>query len=368
MKSIKSSNNCLALLLLLYLFSLLSCTLSSNSGSEEYLISRNIILIIADGMGPEQVKAAGYFGNGAAGSLSFENLPYRTEMTTYSKNFFVTDSAAAATAMATGRKVFNKVISMGIPGPRQDLETILEKASGQGKKTGLVTTAYITHATPAAFAAHTENRYNNDEIAEDYLNASRPDVLFGGGSDSLSVADAEKAGYVTAENLMEMQAFTAEENGLFMGSFGNGHMPYMYDGAGDLPELSDMALKAIELLEQDEYGFFLMIEAGRIDHAGHANDLVRNIYEVLELSDTVEKVLAWADGRDDTTIIVTADHETGGLKVINNNGPAALPDVSWGTGGHTGIKVPVYIWGNHGRLLSESIRDNTDIYHELMVE
>ena len=351
---------------LLFVFTFSGC--SSGSEYDGHLISPHVILIIGDGMGFEQVKAAGYYQYGEAGLLSFENLPYQTEMTTSSQSSSVTDSAASATAMATGRKVANGVISRDIPGSYRDLKTMLEIASANGKSTGLVTTTFITHATPAAFAAHTASRGNYEEIGNDYLSRSRPDVLFGGGSDSLGITDAESAGYISAGNLTELEAFTADSSAFFLGSFGTDHMPYMYDGMGDLPELSDMALKVLVLLEQDDDGFFLMIEGGRIDHAGHDNDLIRNIYEVLELSDTVEKVLEWAEGRTDTTIIVTADHETGGLAVLANNGVGVLPDVSWSTGGHTGIEVPVYIWGNQAQQLSEAIADNTDIYHALVVD
>jgi alkaline phosphatase len=319
-------------------------------------------------MGPEQIKAAGFYKYGETGSLYFEKLPYQTEMSTQSFSLLPTDSAASATAMATGHRVFNKVLSLQIPGRKTPMKTILEIAEDNGKKTGLVTTAFVTHATPAAFASHTENRKNYVEIGRQYLNISRPNVLFGGGTESLSLKEAQNAEYKTVRNLGELNNLNDSESDYYMGYFGSGYMPYMYDGMGDLPELSDMALKAIDILEEDEDGFFLMIEAGRIDHAGHDNDLIRNIHEVLELSDTVEKVLQWAEGRSDTIIIVTADHECGGLHIRRNNGAGNLPDVSWRLKGHTNRKVPVYLWGDRAEELSKSIKSNRDIFHGLVIE
>ncbi|MHC4544218.1 MAG: alkaline phosphatase, partial [Planctomycetota bacterium] len=110
---------------------------------------KNVIFFIGDGMGPEQVKAAGMYAWGAAGTLSFESFPYNGELTTYSANASITDSAAASTALATGVKVDNGVISIAKPGDGSELETLLERFKAQGKSTGLVTTVYVTHATPA---------------------------------------------------------------------------------------------------------------------------------------------------------------------------------------------------------------------------
>ena len=343
--------------------------ISCSSGSSDSLstVSRNIILIIGDGMGPEQIKAAGYYLHGQAGQLSFEEFPYQTTMTTYSADSDITDSAASASAMATGRKVNNGCLSID-PETGDSLQTILEIAHAEGVMTGLVTTAISVHATPAAFASHVTDRNNYGEIGRQYLEDSRPDVVFGGGNENLTVEMAESAGYTAAENLITLQELIYKKGSHYIGSFGDDHLPYMYDGAGDLPELSDMALKALALLEESDKGFFLMIEAGRIDHAGHANDLVRNVFEVIELSDTVEQVLAWAEGRHDTVIIVTADHETGGLTVLQNNGAGNLPDVAWSTTGHTGIEVPVYIWGDNAEYLESFIQDNTSIFDGLVSE
>jgi len=108
--------------------------------------------------------------------------------------------------------------------------------------------------------------------------------------------------------------------------------------------------------------FFLMIEAGRIDHASHGNDIIRTVYETIELSDTISMLLEWADGRNDTVILLTADHETGGLTVTEETAIGVAPVVSWSRGGHTGVNVPLYAWGKNADLFDVGILDNTDIY------
>ncbi len=354
-----------SLLILFTLISLNSCFFPSYPDRDYKVISKNTILIIGDGMGDEQIKAAGYYEYGETGHLSFEDFPYKTHMTTYSANSPITDSAASASAMATGEKVNNGVLSMD---GNTELLTLLEIARDEGKMTGLVSTATIVHATPAAFASHTIDRSNYNEIGRQYMNRSRPDVIFGGGDVNLSVTMAELQDYRVSQNATELSGLDYAPGDKYFGFFGTGYMPYMYDGTDSLPELSDMAMKALDLLEESDTGFFLMIEAGRIDHAGHANDLIRNIYEVLELSDTVSRVIDWASGKNDTVVIVTADHETGGLTVLNNNGIHNLPDVSWSTTGHTDVNVPVYIWGENGEILQSRIRDNTDIFHSLVIQ
>ena len=166
-------------------FGLIACVSCGDLGSWYESASApkrptNVILFIGDGMGPEQVKAASHY---AGGPLSFERLPYHGRAMTWpaSNPLDVTDSAAAATAMATGMKVSNGVLSVAIPGDGRPLPTILEQFKQMGRSTGLVTTTYITHATPAAFAAHVASRDKHDLIAQDYLQRTRPDVMLGGG-------------------------------------------------------------------------------------------------------------------------------------------------------------------------------------------
>jgi alkaline phosphatase len=322
---------------------------------------KNMLFFIGDGMGFQQVKAAGMYANGVDGSLSFEAFPYQAEMTTSSADSFITDSAAAATAMATGFKVNNGVVSMAYPGDGRELETLLEYFSNRGKSTGLVTTTYITHATLAAFGAHEPDRENLSEIATDYLSQTHPNVLFGGGANGMSSVSAVQAGYTVVSDRPEMESLDTENINSVSGQFGNTHLPYEYDGLGSLPHLSEMTLKALEVLDNNPDGFFLIVEGGRIDHAGHANDIERNVFETVEFSYAVEKAIDWAQNRTDTLILVTADHETGGLAVLQNNGKGNFPVVSWSTTGHTAQNVPVYAWGENAEMVN-GVMDNTDLF------
>ncbi|WP_231636885.1 MULTISPECIES: alkaline phosphatase [Planktothricoides] len=353
-----------------------SCVAASSTGStiaqsrvwtthEGKQAPKNVILLIGDGMGPEQVKAAGMYAHGTPGKLSFEQFPHQGEVTTYSANNSITDSAAGGTAIATGVKVNNGVISMAIPGDGQPLKTVLEKYQAAGKSAGLVTTTEMTHATPAAFAAHQQGRSQQAEIAQQYLNTTRPEVLFGGGGAGMSPKAAKSAGYTVVINRQQMQALDTETVTRVSGQFGQGHLPYESDGVGDLPHLREMAKTALNILDNDPDGLFLMIEGGRIDHAGHENHLQRNVMETLQFAETVAEVFKWAENNPDTLIIVTADHETGGLKVLKNNGQGQFPQVSWSSHDHTGANVGIYGWGPNSDQVSGTM-ENTDVFYLLL--
>ena len=321
---------------------------------------KNVIFCIGDGMGFEAVKAAGYYAYGETGTLSFEAFPHRAEMATYAANSPMTDSAAAATAMATGYKVNNGVISMEFPGSGTPLKTLLEIFKAQDKWTGLVSTTYITHATPAAFAAHNPERNNLADIAHDYLHLTRPNVLLGGGGNGLTEKDAEAAGYTVVTDREGLLNLDTDTENCVSGQFGDTNIPYIFDGSDDLPQLSEMVSVALDILCNAQGGFFLLVEGGRIDHAGHSNDIERNILETIEFSKSVQIIFDGVAGRDDTLILVTADHETGGLKAHKNNGKGQVPDISWSTGGHTVSNVPLYGWGRNAERVG-GIMNNTDL-------
>ena len=330
------------------------------SSSFEPDFPRNVIFCIGDGMGFEAVKAAGYYASGETGNLSFEAFPHRAEMATYAANTPMTDSAAAATAMATGHKVNNGVISMELPGSGAPLKTLLEIFKAQGKHTGLVSTTYITHATPAAFAAHNPQRNNLSDIAHDYLHLTRPNILLGGGANGLTEADAEAAGYTVVTDRECLFNLNTDAETYISGQFGDTNIPYMFDGPNDLPHLSEMAAVAVDFLSNAPEGFFLLVEGGRIDHAGHSNDIERNVLETIEFSKTVQTIFDRVARRNDTLILVTADHETGGLQVHKNNGQGRVPDISWSTGGHTVSNVPLYGWGVNADSIC-GLMNNTDL-------
>ena len=191
---------------------------------------KNVIFMIGDGMGFEEVKAGGMYLYGQPGTLSFEQFPFQAEVTTSSANSSITDSAAAATAIATGQKVNNGVIGLATPGDGSELQTLLEHFQSIGRSTGLVTTTYITHATPAAFGAHESSRDNKTAIAADYLNQTRPNVLLGGRK-YLVTGDAIAAGYTVVADRAELMALNTDTVTYVSGQFGYDHMPYEYDYA-----------------------------------------------------------------------------------------------------------------------------------------
>jgi len=331
--------------------------------SLEATTPRNVILIIGDGMGVAEVQAAGLYAYGLTGSLGFERFADQALTTTYAADGSVTDSAAAATAMATGHKVNNGVLSIALPGDGLELTTILEYAQARGKSSGLVTTAYITHATPAAFAAHEPSRDDYTAIGSDILQKTRPQVLFGGAS---HLEGAAAAGYAVIRTEAELGSLDTEAAHLLSGQFSDGYMTYVLDRTPGTtePTLALMTEKALAVLDNEPNGLFLMVEAGRIDHAGHAHDLARNVQETLSLDQAVQEALEWAAATgqaSDTLILVAADHETGGLQVISEQGAGRLPLVSWGAAGHTGALVPVYATGLHSDWVRGTL-DNTDLF------
>jgi len=324
------------------------------------MMPKNIIFMIGDGMGPEQVKAAGMYFNGKEGSLSFESMPVKSEVTTKSADSDVTDSGAAATAMATGVKVNNKVVSIALPGDGKDLKTMVEFFKEKGKLTGILTNSYLNDATPACFSGHARKRGDFEELSNSMMKDVHPNLLFGGGCKGMNEDLLKDAGYDVATDLESMEKLPAESK-YWAGLFGSSMLPFEKDGDfSKLPHLSQMVKKALALLDNDK-GFFIMIEGGLIDKAGHGNKLEANIGETVEFSNAVKVVLDWAKERKDTLIIVTADHETGGLTVVKNNGKGVYPEVTWKSKGHSGVNVPLYAWGKNSEVFANTI-DNTDFF------
>jgi alkaline phosphatase len=320
-------------------------------------LPRNIILCYGDGMGKGAEDAARCY-QGAP--LVFELFPHQTRMTTSSVNGTITDSAASGTAIATGRKVFNDVVSVAWPGDGSPLETLLEVCKARGKKTGLVTTSYLTDATPAAFGAHAASRSYGAQIAACYLNQTRPDVLLGGGGNGLAGPAAVAAGYTVVEDRAGLMAADTGAVSRVCGLFGATYMPYVYDGLGAYPTLSEMTVRALDFLQDAPEGFFLLVENENIDSAAHVKDIVRLVPEMLAFQDAVQTALDWAQGRDDTLILVLADHETGGLTVVQDNGAGNLPDVGWTTYGHTSGTVGLYGWGMNAACV-HGVADNIQV-------
>ena len=313
---------------------------------------RNVILLIGDGMGVGQLSAA-EFENGEE-SLAISGMPYMSLVTTYSESAFVTDSAASATALATGYKTNNGRISMSTTG--DPLTTVVEVAEDNGASTGVVSNTRVTHATPACFMAHVDSRGLEPTIAEQILTTD-VDVILGGGRSYFDALNPEAAGFTVVESRDE---FMSTESGKVLGLFSEGYMSY--DTCRDPlvePSLSEMTQKSIELLDDDPGGFFLMVEGGRIDHASHDNNYEAMLAEVYAFDTAVMTALEYASGRNDTLVLVTADHETGGLMIVGGYDYTGV-SYKWVSDDHTGNLVPVYGYGPQASEVM-AFTDNTDI-------
>ncbi|MEE9515449.1 MAG: alkaline phosphatase [Candidatus Brocadiales bacterium] len=331
--------------------------------------AKNVVLLIGDGMGWSYLVMARSFVHGPGGELNMDKLDHSGYVSTFSLHSLVTDSAAAATAMATGHKTKRGVIGQSEEG--EEYKSILEIAGDMGKATGLVSTAEVTHATPAGFAAHDSSRRDTRDIAGDYLHSSRPDVIMGGGLlvwTTVPIKEARDAGYEVVYTREELEQLDVSNTARLLGLFAPEHMSFAMDRRLDEPSLIDMSLKALEILSRDPEGFFLMIEGGRIDHAGHKNKSDAVLYETIAFDETVGAVVEWLKTKgvaDETLVIVTADHETGGLAVV---GPTNLlpgrgdkPKLRWIHRHHTAEDVPIWAQGPGAEAVNGHM-DNTEVF------
>lgn len=321
--------------------------------------------MIGDGMGLTQISAAMYMNNN---ETILEEFPIVGLHKTHSADDLITDSAAGATAFATGFKTNNGAISVDID--NQSLETILEEAENKGLATGLVATCGITHATPACFIAHNMSRENKEAIAKDYLN-SNIDIAIGGGRDYFNKRETDdrnlirelrsKSYMISDENITSFSNLnldTRKPNILFTA---DKHPPKVSEGRTYLTEAS---LLAVDFLKQrSNKGFFIMIEASQIDWGGHDNDIDYVIDETKDFESTIRSIKDWAERDGETLVIVTADHETGGL-AINNGKIGDTLMTSFTTGHHTAVMIPVFAFGPGSEKFS-GVYENTDIYYKM---
>ena len=325
---------------------------------------KNIILLIGDGMGLAQITAA----KTAAGNLNMEKLEVVGLATTHAARQYVTDSAAGATAMATGVKTYNGAIAVSVDSI--NLKTSFEYAEEKNMATGLVSTSGIVHATPAAFAAHQDYRLKYPEIAED-MSKSGVDVLIGGGKEYFIPQSEKDSRRKDEKNLLEN--FDAETKFAFsvsaLDSIDNsnsnviallkpGHLSKASERDYSLAKLTE---KAIAFLSNNQNGFILMVEGSQIDWSGHGNDIDGIIQETIDFDEAVGVALQFASENKNTLVIVTADHETGGLALEGGSIESKkVGEVNFTTKGHTAVMVPVFASGPGAQYFG-GIIDNTVI-------
>ncbi len=291
--------------------------------------AKNIILMIGDGLGPAHVHTARLYATRQLGKNLVMTEVMNNGQTAYMINdtadSTVTESAAAAVQMATGVKVLARVIGIGPDG--RVLKTILEMAREKGKATGLVTTSGITDATPAGFIAHVSRRSEEEKIAEQLVKSS-VNILFGGRK-AFFLPEAERGKRKDGRNLLDearQNGFTivgtaeemkASQGEKVLGLFSAGNMLFEIDRKGSTePSLKEMTVRALQILNRNKEGFFLLVEAGRIDHAAHANDIAAVISDTLAFDEAIQSAYDYQKNHPDTLLIITSDHETGGLAIL----------------------------------------------------
>ena len=303
---------------------------------------KNVIFLIGDGMSMEAVTV-GWTLNG--GHLNMDNFPVAGYSRTYCADKLITDSCAGGAALAGGEKTKYGYIGQDVDG--KPFYTLLHQAQDKGKKTGLVVTCRINDATPADFVCHSPDRHLEAEIAAQYVD-SGVDFIVGGGrqfwderEDGRNLINEMKArGY----NFVEKREDLANvHSGKLLGLFAPLDMDPVLDRG---PVLEDATMKALELLDNKK-GFFLMVEGSQIDDWAHRQKVGYMAEELFDFDKTIGRVLEWAEKDGHTLVVVTADHGTGGITLVDGSLQDRTVNVHFSTKGHHGIVVPVFAWGPH---------------------
>ena len=320
---------------------------------------KNVIFLIGDGMSMEAVTV-GWTLNG--GHLNMDNFPVAGYSRTYCTDKLITDSCAGGAALAGGEKTKYGFIGQDADG--KPFYTLLHQAQAKGKKTGLVVTCRINDATPADFVCHSSDRHLEAEIAEQYVD-SGVDFIVGGGrqfwderEDGRNLINEMKArGY----NFVEKREDLAKvHSGKLLGLFAPLDMDPVLDRG---PVLEDATMKAIELLDNKK-GFFLMVEGSQIDDWAHRQKVGYMAEELFDFDKTIGKVLEWAEKDGHTLVVVTADHGTGGITLIDGSLEDRTVNVHFSTKGHHGIVVPVFAWGPHAEDFG-GVMENADLSNRI---
>ncbi|MDC6366626.1 MULTISPECIES: alkaline phosphatase [Flavobacteriaceae] len=361
------------ILLFIVVFGLFS---SCGSKSEKEIVettespSPNIILMIGDGMGVPQVSTAYYFGDGKSNFSKFKNIGFHQ---TSDVSHRITDSAAGATAFSIGQKTYKR--ALGVSADTIPQETILENLQDKGYKTGLISLTTITHATPAAFYAHVPDRDMHEEIAKQLASANI-DFLAGGGrnflakrSDSLNLFKQLEQSNYKLDTVQLSAADYEKRNAYFLA---DESMPSKIEGRNNF--LSQATQVALDYFKKQEEPFFMMVEGSYIDWAGHAESEEMLIQEVEDFDQTLNVVLNFVAKNPNTLLVVTADHETGGVSIGKfyevdqaTGKKHEVPEkvkVYFNTDQHSGELIPVFAIGK-GSDKFRGIYQNNDIYHKL---
>ena len=318
---------------------------------------RNVIIMIGDGMGLEQVSCAWVVNRG---KLNLDRFPTVGLSRTWCTDALITDSGAGGTALAAGRKTAESHV--GTAADNSDLPSVLVKAQQLGKKTGVAVTCHLADATPCDFCCHNEYRYNQDDLIADYAECG-VDYITGGGLDWFTVNRKDgrditknmvQAGYTVALTEEELMAAELPVIGLLAPD----NLPVAME-RGDL--YRHTVTHGLDILSRasGDKGFVMMLEGSCIDDWLHGNDIGKAMEELLDFDRTIGDVLTWAAADGHTLVVVTADHNTGALTLQDGNLEEGTIGVAFGSESHNGIAVPFYAWGP-GSDAFTGIRENDE--------
>ena len=302
----------------------------------------NVIYMIGDGMALPQVYGAMLASHE---ELTFSQFPYIGVVDTHSASNDITDSAAGGTALASDHKTKNGMVGMNPD--TLAVKTVLEALAEQGKETGIVVTCYVTHATPATFYAKVPKRSKYEDIAVQMAENPYLNLIIGGGmkhfnqrKDSINLVERmeKELGWKVYDNIHDIDV-TCKNYAVMADA---DHMPHAADRGDFLPRAVETALQS---LDDAENGFFLMVEGSQIDFACHAKDSTWMVDEMMDFNAAIQVALDYAKEKGNTLVVVTADHETGGLTMIDRQGKYTNVSFDYSTGSHTCLPVLVYAYG-----------------------
>ena len=349
---------------------------------------KNIILLISDGMSLTQVSTYRLLKGGPNERIAVDKFPVSGIVLTHSENAIVTDSASSATAFSTGRKTNNG--ALGLDEDNKILENFTEIIDRYGYVSSLISTSEVTHATPAAYASHVDLRWKTDEISLQMMESKVMTILGGGRhfflpedlggkrSDGLNLLEQMESSRMVMTEKKELDSFDHSDLGKVVGLFADEALrdkekPENHVFEPSSSEMLNFAINRSEKFNENGCkGFFIMLEGSQVDWAGHANDLNYLKREMQDFDEAVELALDYATQNQDTLVIATADHETGGL-LIESSSPTdyTAPEVKFsfntgiGYGSHTGVPVPVYAYGPGSENFTGTL-DNTDIFYAML--
>jgi alkaline phosphatase len=350
--------------------------------------AKNIILLIADGMSISQVSSYRLIKGGPNERLAVDKFPISGIVLTHSEDAVVTDSASSATAYSTGFKTNNG--ALGLDKDLNVLENLTEKIHTYGYVSSLISTSEITHATPAAFASHVDLRWKTDEISKQMIDSDVMTILGGGRhfflpedmggkrDDGLNLYEQVESTQtlLTHKDQLNDESLTSSKK--VIGLFADEHIrdiekPDNHPSEPSTKDMLDFAIKRSEsFMEGGCKGSFIMVEGSQVDWAGHSNNIDYLVREMQDFEEAVQMAKSYAEQDNETLVIVTADHETGGL-LIEPFKPTqyTAPEVKFsfntgiGYGSHTGVPVPIYAYGPGSENFTGTM-DNTDVYRAMV--